>query len=185
MFRRVLGVALTLSFAASLPAADPALPPEKLDPVPKPLKSDPSIKLDYDIVYVRAPRFVLGKDGKQRPSAWPEIAHPTNINPGYDLMLLHPDGSDEVLVAGGAGSIADPFVSFDAEWVYYSHFYLGNLGTGSDIYKVHVKSRKIVRLTHQESTPNTGCLAYAQQKPAPVKDGSIGRGVFNLGPCPL
>src|SRR5438874_733437 len=140
---------LSLSLAAVLLADDPALPPSKIDPVPKPLKSDPSVKVDYDIVYVRAPRFVPGKDGKQRPSAWAEIAHPTNVNAGYDLMLLHPDGSEETLVAAGEGSIADPYVSFDAEWVYYAHFYLGTLGSGSDIYKIHVKSKKIVRLTHQ------------------------------------
>src|SRR5262245_33315007 len=84
------------------------LPPAKLDPTPKPLASDPAVKIDYDIVYVRAPRFVPGRNGKPRPSAWPEIAHPTNIDPGYDLMLLHPDGSEETLVPGGEGSIADP-----------------------------------------------------------------------------
>ena len=122
MTKRLLAVALSGSLAAALLAADPALPPEKLDPVPKPLASDPSVKLDYDIVYVRAPRFVPGRDGKQRPSAWPEIAHPTNINAGYDLMLLHPDSSEEVLVkgndiAGGQGSITDLYGSFDAAWV--------------------------------------------------------------------
>src|SRR5215475_621170 len=158
MFNRLLAVACCVSLAAVLSAADPALPPEKIDPVPKPLASDPSVKLDYDIVYVRAPRFVPGRGGKMRPSAWPEIAHPTHIDPGYDLMLLHPDGTEEVLVPGGEGSVADPYVSFDAQWVYYAHFYLGEQGSGSDLYKVHVKTKKIVRLTHQEATPNTGCL---------------------------
>src|SRR5687768_29080 len=98
LFKSGLVLCLTASFAASLlVAGDSALPPVKLDPVPKPLKSDPTVKLDYDIVYVKAPRFVPGKDGKPRPSAWPEIAHPTNIHAGYDLMLLHPDGSEETL----------------------------------------------------------------------------------------
>ncbi|MCI0701063.1 MAG: hypothetical protein L0241_08265 [Planctomycetia bacterium] len=115
-----LAVCVPLSAMICAVAADPALPPKKLDPVPKPLASDTSVKLDDDIVYVRAPRFVPGKAGKERPSAWPEIAHPTNINAGYDLMILHPDGKEEVLVEGGEGSIADPFVSFDAEWVYYA-----------------------------------------------------------------
>src|SRR3954464_10383360 len=130
MFTRFLATALGVCFAAVLLAAAPPLPPDKIDPVPKPLSSDPSVKIDYDIVYVRAPRFVPGPGGKQRPSAWPEIAHPTNIDPGYDLMLLHPDGSEEVLVAAGEGSVADPYVSFDAEWVYYAYFYLGKLGAG-------------------------------------------------------
>lgn len=178
-------VVVTLGLTA-VAANDRPFPPAKLDPVPKPLASDPSVKIDYDIVYVRAPRFVAGRGGKPRPTAWPEIAHPTNINAGYDLMLLRPDGSEQVLVSGGEGSIADPFVSFDAEWVYYAHFYLGKLGSGSDIYKVHVKSKKIVRLTHQESTPNSGCLAFQKSRPTPpAKEQPIGRGVFNLGPCPL
>src|SRR5204863_4162598 len=122
------------------------------------------------------------RNGKERPSAWPEIGHPTNIDAGYDLMLLHPDGTEEVLVPGGEGSVADPYVSFDAEWVYYAHFYLGKLGTGSDIYKVHAKSKKVVRLTHQESTPNTGCPVANKADARPADKQPIGRGVWNLGP---
>jgi hypothetical protein len=177
-------VLLTLAFAAC--AAERPFPPARLDVQPKPLASDPAVRLDYDIVYVRAPRFVTGRDGKQRPSAWPEIGHPTNIDAGYDLMLLHPDGKEELLVEGGEGSVADPYVSFDAEWVYYAYFYLGKLGSGADIYKIHVKSKKVVRLTHQESTPNTGCLAF-QKAVAPAREDKqpIGRGVWNLGPCPV
>src|SRR3954452_5877569 len=142
MFHRLLAGFLSVCVVAVVCAGDPALPPAKLNPLPKPLASDPAVKIDYDIVYVRAPRFVPGRDGKPRPSAWPEIGHPTNINAGYDLMLLHPDGKEEVLVQGGEGSVADLFVSFDAEWVYYAYFYLGKLGSGSDIYKVHVKTKK-------------------------------------------
>ncbi len=185
MLKRLLSLGLAASCAAALLAADPALPPPKLDPVPKPLASDPRVKIDYDIVYVRAPRFVTAADGKKRPSAWPEIGHPTNIHAGYDLMLLHPDGSEEVLVPGGEGSIADPYVSFDAKWVYFARFYLGKQGTGADIYKVHVRSKQVVRLTHQEATPNTGCRTFARPTPRPAANALIGRGVFNLGPCPL
>lgn len=185
MLKRFLSLVVSMSLASIVVAAapDPALPPPKIDPVPKPLASDKSVAINYDIVYVRAPRYVM-RNGKERPSAWPEIAHPTNIDAGYDLMLLHPDGTEQVLVAGGEGSVADPYVSFDGEWVYYAHFYLGKLGTGSDIYKVHAKSKKVVRLTHQESTPNTGCLAFTKV-PSPNATAPIGRGVFNLGPCPL
>src|SRR5436190_18704300 len=111
-----------LVFAAAALGAAPFMP-ARLDPHPKPLASDPSVKLDYDIVYVRAPRFLAGRDGKQRPSAWPEIGHPTNIDPGYDLVLLHPDGGEDVLVPGGKGSVADLYVSFDGQWVYYTHFH--------------------------------------------------------------
>src|SRR5204862_395202 len=62
----------------------------------------------YDIVYVRQPRY-----GDTTNTTWPEVAHPASLEPGADLMLLHPDGSEELLVAGGTGAVTDPFVSFD------------------------------------------------------------------------
>ena len=71
----------------------------------------------YDIVYVRQPRF-----GANSNTIWPEVFHPARIDPGADLMLLHPDGTEEVLVAAGNGAVTDPFVSFDAQWVFYSYF---------------------------------------------------------------
>lgn len=43
---------------------------------------------DYDIVYVRAPRY-----GDEKNTAWPEIKDPIQMEPGADLMLLHPDGN--------------------------------------------------------------------------------------------
>lgn len=141
------------------------------------VKTDPSVKWDYDIVYVRAPRF-----GDEKATRWAEVFHPMNVDPGTDLVLLHPDGSEEVLVKGGDGAVADPYVSFDAQWVYYVRFYdqtkqaaWGFPRGGSDIYKIHLGTRKVVRLTHQERTPNTGILSDDEAKHMPV---------FNLGPCP-
>jgi len=63
---------------------------------PKAIASDKSVKLDYDIVYVRAPR-----NGDKVGTNWPEISNPVYMDPGADLMLLHPDGTEEVLVKGG------------------------------------------------------------------------------------
>src|SRR5215813_12140153 len=83
--------------------------------VPK-VSTDPTIKYDYDIVYVRTPR----KDNAPHSSRWPDASLPLNVDAGGDLMLLHPDGSEELLVAGGKGSVTDPYVSFDGEWVYYA-----------------------------------------------------------------
>src|SRR5262245_26377108 len=115
-----LGLLMYQSQAAPASISPEDEPPKRpLDVHPKPIGSDKTVKYDYDIVYVRAPRFVKASDGKERPSAWPEIGHPYNISPGYDLMLLHPDGSEELLVKGGEGSVTDPYVSFDAQWVYY------------------------------------------------------------------
>jgi hypothetical protein len=156
--------------------------------VPKPVSSDASVKLDYDIVYVRAPR-----KGDAVGTNWPEISNPVFMDAGADLMLLRPDGSEEVLVKGGEGSVTDPMVSFDGEWVYYSRFHdmknasvvQGPTG-GADIFKIHVKSRKTVRLTHQQFTPNTGAGNWSDdfRTPEPGKN-SLGYGVFNMGPCPL
>jgi hypothetical protein len=195
---RVMGVAVIVvaaQFGLSSAPAEEFEPLAKrwgktpLDVVPKPLSSDPSIEIDYDIVYVRAPRFVSERDGRQRPSRWPEIGHPTNIDPGYDLVVLHADGSEEVLVAAGDGSIADPYVSFDGQWIYYTLFHKpasGEWNGGADIYKVHAKTREIVRLTRQQFTPNTGVADwssdYRQEQPGKAR---LGYDVYNMHPCPL
>ena len=100
-----------------------------------------------------------GRQGAAGARSGPTPAEPFNLRASTDLMLLHPDGSEEVLVAGGKGAIADPYVSFDAQWVYYAYFHDISGHGGADIYKVHVKTRKIVRLTQQQCTPNTGVAA--------------------------
>src|SRR4051794_34128684 len=80
------------------------------------VSTDKSVKLDYPIVYVRAPR--KSPDGRAK---WAEVGDPRSMEPGSDLMLLHPDGKEEVLVAAKDNeAIADPYVSFDAAWVYYA-----------------------------------------------------------------
>src|SRR5690348_9802131 len=57
------------------------------------VSKDDSVKLDYPIVYVRAPRR---NDGR---SKWAEVGDPRSMEPGADLVLLQPDGKEEVLVA--------------------------------------------------------------------------------------
>jgi len=148
---------------------------------------------DYDIVYVRQVRHGDGTN-----TMWPEVFHPARLDPGADLMLLHPDGSEEVLVAGGNGGVTDPFVSFDAQWIYYSYFpdlrtpslnyqreYLPT--AGADIYRIHLSTRAIERLTHGEFTPNTGAGTWDEQEPVdpPAGFNRLGYGILNLGPCPL
>src|SRR5206468_1187592 len=88
--------------AAGLPAGE--APPARLDVAPKPISADPSVRYDYDIVYVRARR--AGDVVHKR--FYPEIAAPAVMEPGADLMLLHPDGREEVLFPGGGkGSVTD------------------------------------------------------------------------------
>jgi hypothetical protein len=197
----VLGVLLLvaggLSFALAQPGpARKEVRPEDqlfLQPInvnPPHISTDKTVQYDYDIVYVRAPR--KGDKGRTR---WTEIAHPALMDPGADLMLLHPDGSEEVLVEGGEdASVTDPFVSLDGESVYYSHI-RGLKGTsqhgqppfqGADIYKIHVKSRKVLRLTQQVFTPNTGAADWSSDCRKPEQGKTyLNYGVLNLGPCPL
>ncbi|HRE28507.1 MAG TPA: hypothetical protein PK954_17820, partial [Anaerolineales bacterium] len=100
-FRFVLGLGLVgLSLGAL--NAQPAL-------------SAPGVS--YDIVYIRQPR-----KGDATHTVWPEVFHPGTIEPGSDLMLLHPDGREEVLVDTTNGAVTDPFISFDGQYVFYSFF---------------------------------------------------------------
>src|SRR5262245_13809364 len=129
--------------------------------------------VSYDIVYVRAPRA-----GDNTYTQWAEVYSPMGAEPGSDLILLHPDGSEEVLVAAGKGAVADPCVSFDAQWIYYSYFpdlsggnWVGNGPplSGADIYKINVATRQIVQLTHGEYTPNTS-----------VRTSPLPYGIYNM-----
>jgi hypothetical protein len=154
---------------------------------PPPVASDGTVKLDYPIVYVRVPR--------PYPKAYYGInhlnqagLHQTNA-PGAELRLLHPDGRDEALVPVEANeSITDPVVSLDGEWVYFARFHHMTTGPtasmtllqsrkGADVYKIHVPTRKVVQLTSQTRTPNTGAV--------PPGTESHPRGVHNLAPCPV
>ncbi|HWB03976.1 MAG TPA: hypothetical protein VG796_13195 [Verrucomicrobiales bacterium] len=153
------------------------------------IQTDKSVRWDYDIVYVRALR--AGDEKHKR--FYTDFSQPVTMEPGADLMLLHPDGKEELLVAGGQGSITDPVVSFDGEWVYYSHLYdlqkpnqWSPSPKGADIFKIHVKSRRIVKLTDQTFTPNTGAANWSDDFRTP-KEGRThyDYGVFNMGPCPL
>ncbi len=187
MRRLLLLTSLPLLFISFAFAEPPDLS-KPIDVTPKPVASDKSVKRDYDIVYVRAPR-----KGDAVGTNWPEISNPVFMDPGADLMLLHPDGTEEMLVKGGAGSVTDPMVSFDGEWVYYSLFHDMKGGSvsqgpaaGSDIYKIHVKTKKIVRLTQQVFTPNTGAANWSQDFRTPTQGKDyLDYGVFNMGPCPL
>jgi hypothetical protein len=177
MRRLVLLVLLAPLTGAVAVTAAPDGKDRVLNVHPSAIVKDEKVKYDYDIVYVRAPR-----KGDDEQIAWTEVINPLHAEPGSDLMVLHPDGTEDVLVAAGDDAVTDPFVSFDAEWVYYAR--IRNVkkpgdkkfnSNGSDIFKINVKSKKIVQLTHQLFTPNTGVANARLAAP----------GVYNLGPCPL
>ena len=147
--------------------------------------------IDYDIVYVRQARF-----GDSTNTTWPEVFHPAKMDPGADLVLLHPDGSEEILVDCTICGVTDPVVSFDAQWVYYSYFYdltllntqRGNLPTlGADIFRINLATREIQQITHGEFTPNTGNGNWDEKNPLnPTSEyNRLGYGILNLGAMPL
>jgi hypothetical protein len=187
-------------FKSQATAAEPDSPAERIGdtkPAPKRqwdpgrdfpphVSKDKSVVFDYPIVYVRVPR--------PYPKEYYGInhlnqagLHQTNA-PGAELRLLHPDGRDESLVPVEKDeSITDPMVSFDGQWVYFAKFHQMGVGNahmtklrsrkGADIYKIHVRTRKLVQLTHQERTPNTGAILPGTE--------SHPLGVHNLAPCPV
>src|SRR5258707_658670 len=96
--------------------------PRYLDPIDVPvphISTDKSVPYDYDTVYVRA----LRAGDKVHKRFYTDFSQPVTLEPGADLMLLHPDGREELLVTGGDGAVTDPVVSLDGEWVYYCLIY--------------------------------------------------------------
>jgi hypothetical protein len=183
---------LLLAALVSAPAAE--RPEDELflgilDVTPPHISTDPSVRYDYDIVYVRAQR--AGDEVHKR--YYTDIATPVYLELGADLMLLRPDGSEELLVEGGKGAVTDPMVSLDGEWVYYTLIHtLEGAGPwqppveGADIYRLHVATRRIVRLTHQEFTPNTGAADWSRNcREREEGKTHLSYGVLNFGPCPL
>ena len=165
----------------------PARPWDAERDSPPHVSTDKTLTFDYPIVYVRVPRpYPKGYFGINHLNQ--AGLHQTNA-PGAELRLLFPDGLDELLVAvEPQESITDPAVSFDAQWVYFAKFHQMATGAsasmtklqsraGADLYKIHVPTRKVVQLTSQEATPNTGAI--------PEGTPSHPRGVHNLAPCPV
>ena len=186
--RSPLFVALSVCLAVTAFAEQPLFT-ETLDVNVPHISTDPSVRYDYDIVYVRARRA----GDVEHKRFYTDFSQPVTMEPGADLMLLHPDGREELLVAGGDGAVTDPFVSYDGQWVYYVHIHnLANRSPwnppreGADIYKIHLASRKIVRLTNQKFEPNTGAASWSSDYRSNEKGKTyFDYGVFNMGPCPL
>ena len=96
MLATVIGALMV--FVPCLPAQEKEqLDRDDIDITPPHISADRSLIYDYDIVYVR-----LLRDGP-KPKVWAQAGVPLQMNQGADLMLLHPDGREEVLVSGGKG----------------------------------------------------------------------------------
>ena len=92
--KRVFCVVFLAGFTAAAAAlAEPEKPKLYLDPidVERAARSrrTRSVKYDYDIVYVRAQRA----GDKVHKRFYTDFSQPVTLEPGADLMLLHPDGT--------------------------------------------------------------------------------------------
>ena len=77
-------------------AQDEPLFKETLEVIIPHVSTDKSVNLDYDIVYVRACRA----GDKVHKRFYTDFSQPVTMEPGADLMLLHPNGLEELLVEG-------------------------------------------------------------------------------------
>jgi hypothetical protein len=153
--------------------------------------------VEYPIVAVRAPRY-----GDDTATRWQEVFDPIDGEPGTDIVICHPDGTDEVLVdAGEVGVAFDPCVSLDGQRIYYALIEdISVVNTqrraqaarsGSDIWVIDLATRERTRLTHQEWTPALGVAEWTRDATgkldhlnAAVAQGHyLGYGIYNTGPC--
>ena len=158
--------------------------------------------IDYDIVYVRAPRH-----GDHQNSLWPDTVRPLTPEAGSVLMLLHPDGSEELLFPRpedaalvdapiDRGAAVDPNVAFDGQRVVFAYYHdrvdvnqqrgagsaessLSRLG--ADIFVIDLTTRVAQRLTDQALTPNTGNGADFDCTRQYTNCPQVG--IFNTGPA--
>jgi hypothetical protein len=183
----IIGCAL-LAAIAPVPADEPRFP-DPIDVTIKPIGSDKSVEWNYPIAYVRAQRA----GDKTHKRFYTDFSTPVTMEPGADLMLLHPDGQEEVLAEGGKGSITDPFVSLDGKWIYFTRIYNLQKASqwnppreGADIFKIHVETRRVVRLTNQQFVPNEAVADWSADYRTPEEGKShIDYGVYNMGASPL
>ncbi len=138
-----------------------------------------ALEVNYDIVYVRYP----AKNPGGKVVAIPQGEQPYVIAAGADLMLLHPDGSEEVLVDCGICSVMDPFISIDGKTVYYSLIEEATRKSASYIYKIRLSEKPYIpiRLTFDDGFDS---LLYAGNTTA-EHDQKNSRYIRDMAPVPL
>ncbi len=170
-------------------------PPATASPAREEVPTGPW-RRDYPIVYVHMPRH--GDDGVS--IFLPDSADRHSIDAGGTLVLLAPDGREEVLFDGGPLATAgDPSVSLDGTRIAFTVYRfdpvrsIGGEGqlarewlrrpTSADLHVVDVATREVRRLTWQARTPNASDgEPYVGPEEAWGAEG-VDRGVFNLSPC--
>ena len=110
------------------------------------------VGIDYDIVVCRMPNA-----GNQERNAFPDAANMSlYVGRGTQLVLIHPDGGEEVLFDPGPnGAVVDPCVSFDGRSIYFARFVdpedfntqRGLSWAPSHIWKLELATRRATQLT--------------------------------------
>ena len=155
------------------------------------LLAEPAHGVSYDIVYVRQPRY-----GDNTNTTWPEVAHPAaaraRCRPHAAASRRH---ARKCWLPGGVGAVTDPFVSFDAQWVYYSFFY--DVRPQGDNNQRGLPYRRRRHLPHQSRDPPDPAAdlrrVHAQHRRRTlrrIQSGQsrrpgfdyLGYGILNLGP---
>ncbi len=189
-------VALLLAVVAAAETAK-ARPAQKGAAAPALNGCTPNV-VPYDIVYVHAPRY-----GDSSNTSWPDTTRPMQPDPAADLRLLHPNCTEEVLfplaehqaivdAPIGNGAVSDPNVSFDGRYVVFAYYHdeseinpqRGHSYAGADIYRIDLSTRAVVRITHQEFTPNLGNGSDFSNCGGNPQGANCPRiGAFNIGPA--
>ncbi len=141
--------------------------------------SPKDVGVDYDIIYVRYPP----KDATDDYVTIPQGEHPYDIAPGADLMLLKPDGSETILVDCVTCSVMDPYISYDARYVYYSLIEEPTRESASWIYKIDLTNKNYtpIRLTFDDGFDS---LKYAGNDTSEHDQASL-RSIRDMAPVPL
>lgn len=88
-------------------------------PAQKLVRTPSQVGIGYDIVAVRMPKQAV----QQQEHFQDAFNMSLFIGRGAELVIIHPDGSEELLFSGGPNASAtDPFVSYDGRTVYFSLF---------------------------------------------------------------
>ena len=145
------------------------------------------IQNESAIVYVRYPnvdtRFPV--DSREYKFVTiPQGEVPYKIAPGADLVLLNPDGKEEIIVDCTTCSVMDPYISYDGSTVYYSLIENAHSSRpASWIYKVNleIKPYKKVRLTFPNDFDS---LQYGANMVSSQSLGSYAN-IRDMAPVPL
>jgi hypothetical protein len=102
----------------------------------------------FPIITVESPRI------DPTPTTYfPEVFNAA-VHPPSKLLRVALDGAQDYLLAGGTDALMDPVMSLDGKWVFFTHLRqipngYGQMKPQSDIYRIRLSDKKVVRLTEQ------------------------------------